>query len=60
MPRTQKGERNMEKQRKGYESAEVEIVLFEFSDIVTLSAPEPSGGKGDGLDFGNVDSGEWI
>ena len=50
----------MEKQRKGYESAEVEIVLFEFSDIVTLSAPEPSGGKGDGLDFGNVDSGEWI
>ena len=49
----------MEKMRKGYESAEVEIVLFEFSDIVTLSAPEPTGGKGGGFDIGNVDSGEW-
>lgn len=49
----------MEKMRKDYESAEVEIVLFEFSDIVTLSAPEPAGGKGDGLNFGDVDSGEW-
>ena len=43
---------NKEKLKEPHETAELEIILFEFSDIVTTSGPEEKPG------LGNLDS--WV
>ena len=43
----------MEKMKKDYVEADVEVVLFEFSDIVTLSIPDDGDTKPDGSNNGD-------
>ena len=47
----------MAKMKKDYEEADVEVVLFEFSDIVTLSTPDDGPTRPDDKDY---NSGDWF
>lgn len=46
----------MEKLKENYKAAEVELILFEFSDIVTASSTSTGGGL---VDNDPNDWGDW-
>ena len=44
-----------------YENAELEVVIFEFSDIVTASVPGIGGyGGSSSPNYGDMNDGGWI